>query len=102
MIGRLQRCVVVGCLALGALLVGRPSPANQNVSTVTAPVDPRTLVAKLPPELRPHGEALILEPLEAKRNLAARVVADGDPAATVADPLVQEAYVGTDDDHAQA
>jgi branched-chain amino acid transport system ATP-binding protein len=31
-----------------------------------------------------------------------RVVADGDPAATVADPAVQDAYVGTEDQHAQA
>jgi len=105
-LGQLKRLEVARALALEpkAILLDEPLAG---LNSAEAEALARTVV-----ELNAGGLTVILvehnlgEVLRIARRVVVmvggKVVADGDPAATVADPVVQEAYVGAEDDHAQA
>jgi len=105
-LGQLKRLEVARALALDPKIILLDEPlAGLNSSEAEALS--QTIVA-----LNSSGLTVVLiehnlsEVLRISRRLvvmvAGRVVADGDPAATVRDPVVQDAYVGADDEHAQA
>jgi branched-chain amino acid transport system ATP-binding protein len=105
-LGQLKRLEVARALALEPVLILLDEPLA-GLNSVEAEALSETIVA-----LNGAGLTVILiehnlgEVLRISKRLvvmvAGRVVADGDPAATVADPVVQDAYVGADDEHAQA
>jgi len=105
-LGQLKRLEVARALALEPALILLDEPLA-GLNSVEAEALSHTIVA-----LNAGGLTVILiehnlgEVLRISKRLvvmvAGRVVADGDPAATVADPVVQDAYVGADDEHAQA
>jgi branched-chain amino acid transport system ATP-binding protein len=105
-LGQLKRLEVARALALepGIALLDEPL-AGLNSSEAGALAE--TIVA-----LNRDGLTVVLiehnlgEVLRISRRLVVmvggRIVADGEPASTVLDPVVQEAYVGTDEDQAEA
>jgi branched-chain amino acid transport system ATP-binding protein len=105
-LGQLKRLEVARALALEPTLILLDEPLA-GLNSVEAQALSHTIVA-----LNAAGLTVVLiehnlgEVLRISKRLvvmvAGRVVADGDPAATVSDPVVQDAYVGADDEHAQA
>jgi len=105
-LGQLKRLEVARALALEPAIAMLDEPlAGLNTNEAQALAE--TIVS-----LNRDGLTVILiehnlgEVLRISRRLVVMVggeiVADGEPAATVLDPVVQEAYVGADEDQAQA
>jgi branched-chain amino acid transport system ATP-binding protein len=105
-LGQLKRLEVARALALEPKVILLDEPLA-GLNSAEAEALSRTIV-----ELNAGGTTVILvehnlgEVLRISKRLVVmvggRVVADGDPAVTVADPVVQDAYVGADDKHAPA
>ena len=105
-LGQLKRLEVARALALDPQIILLDEPLA-GLNTEEAGALSETILS-----LNRAGLTVVLiehnlgEVLRISRRLVVlvggRVVADGEPAATVLEPVVQDAYVGTEDDHAAA